>query len=140
VAPPSRGRCGSRQSERYDDTTRYPCPCCGYLVLDEEPGSYEICPICFWEDDVSQLRWPDSVGGANRPSLIEAQAAFAEIGAIEPRLVPYVRKPRDDDGRDPKWCPFDASRDEVEQRVPGVDYGMTYANDPTAYYYWVKSG
>jgi hypothetical protein len=28
------------------DTTRYPCPCCGYLVLDEEPGSYEICPIC----------------------------------------------------------------------------------------------
>ena len=55
-------------------------------------------------------------------------------------LVPYVREPRDDDARDPQWRPFDATRDEVEQRVPGVDYGMTYAKDPTAYYYWVKRG
>ncbi|WP_368483116.1 CPCC family cysteine-rich protein [Streptomyces niveus] len=23
----------------------YPCPCCGYLVLGDMPGSYEICPI-----------------------------------------------------------------------------------------------
>jgi Cysteine-rich CPCC len=111
------------------DTTRYPCPCCGYLVLDEEPGSYEICPICFWEDDLSQLRWPDSAGCANRPSLIEAQAAFAEIGAIEPRLVPYVRKPRDDYGRDPQWRPFDATRDEVEQHQPtGRSVGMSVAS------------
>jgi hypothetical protein len=56
---------------------RYPCPCCGYLVFEEEPGSYDICPICFWEDDLSQLRWLDSAGGANRPSLIEAQVTFA---------------------------------------------------------------
>jgi hypothetical protein len=122
------------------EMTRYPCPCCGYLVFDEQPGSYDICPICFWEDDLSQLRWLDSAGGANRPSLIEAQVTFAEIGAIEPRLVPHVREPRDDDARDPQWRPFDATRDELEERVPGVDYGMTYANDPTAYYYWVKRG
>jgi hypothetical protein len=122
------------------EMTRYPCPCCGYLVFEEKPGSYDICPICFWEDDLSQLRWPDSAGGANRPSLIEAQPAFAEIGAIEPRLVPHVREPRDDDAHDPQWRPFDATRDEVEQCVPGVDYGMTYAKDPTAYYYWVKRG
>jgi len=29
----------------------YPCPCCGYLVFTEPPGSYDICSICFWEDD-----------------------------------------------------------------------------------------
>jgi hypothetical protein len=109
-------------------------------MFDEMPGSYDICPICFWEDDLSQLRWPDSAGGANRPSLIEAQAVFAQIGAIEPRLVPHVRKPRDDDARDPQWRPFDATRDEVEEHVAGVDYGLTYASDRTAYYYWVKRG
>ncbi|MFJ2583135.1 CPCC family cysteine-rich protein [Streptomyces sp. NPDC087538] len=26
---------------------RYPCPCCGRLVLDEMPGAYAICPVCF---------------------------------------------------------------------------------------------
>src|ERR1700676_3036143 len=47
---------------------KHPCPCCGYRVL-EEPGAYEICPICGWEDDVSQLRFATMPGGANRPSL-----------------------------------------------------------------------
>lgn len=52
---------------------KYPCPCCGYLVFDESPGSHEICPICFWEDDLTQLRFPLMSGGANPVSLIEAQ-------------------------------------------------------------------
>lgn len=26
------------------------CPCCGYRTLRER-GDYEICKICFWEDD-----------------------------------------------------------------------------------------
>lgn len=30
---------------------RYPCPCCGHLVFEDPPGSYEICPVCFWEDE-----------------------------------------------------------------------------------------
>lgn len=49
---------------------KYPCPCCGYLVFDESPGSYEICPICFWEDDLSQLRFPRMSVGANRVSFL----------------------------------------------------------------------
>lgn len=47
----------------------YPCPCCGYLVFDEEPGSYDNCPVCGWEDDLSQLRFP-TMAGANRPLLL----------------------------------------------------------------------
>ena len=23
-----------------------PSPCCGYLTLEQPPGSYDICPIC----------------------------------------------------------------------------------------------
>ncbi|WP_442944423.1 CPCC family cysteine-rich protein [Nostoc sp.] len=27
----------------------YPCPCCGYKTLNiKPPGTYLICPICFW--------------------------------------------------------------------------------------------
>jgi hypothetical protein len=28
----------------------YPCPCCGFVTLSER-SVYEICPVCFWEDD-----------------------------------------------------------------------------------------
>ncbi|MFC5904955.1 CPCC family cysteine-rich protein [Streptomyces zhihengii] len=62
-------------------TLTIPCVCCGHLTLSEPPGSYEICPVCFWEDDRVQLRWPDWTGGANRPSLIEAQVNFTDFGA-----------------------------------------------------------
>jgi hypothetical protein len=39
------------------------CACCGFLVLDER-GSYAICPICFWEDDIVQIADPWCEGGA----------------------------------------------------------------------------
>lgn len=28
------------------------CPCCGYRTIKER-GWYEICPVCYWEDDGS---------------------------------------------------------------------------------------
>ena len=32
----------------------FPCPCCGYKTLSESAsGTYEICEICFWEDDMA---------------------------------------------------------------------------------------
>ena len=28
-----------------------PCPCCGSRTLEKlAPGTYQICPVCFWED------------------------------------------------------------------------------------------
>ena len=50
---------------------KYTCPCCGYLTFSEPPGFYEICKICYWEDDLSQLRFT-KIKGANNVSLIEA--------------------------------------------------------------------
>lgn len=32
------------------DEGPFACPCCGYLTLDER-GEFEICNVCFWEDD-----------------------------------------------------------------------------------------
>lgn len=114
----------------------YPCPCCGWLVFREPPGSYDICPICFWEDDLVQLRWPDFGGGANGPSLIDAQAIFAERGAMEERFLRHVRAPAPTEQHDPEWRPFDPEVDTIEGHVQGQDYGMKYVEHRTAYYYW----
>jgi len=27
------------------------CLCCGYRTIDER-GAFDICPVCFWEDEV----------------------------------------------------------------------------------------
>lgn len=74
------------------------CECCGHRTLrDLCPGSYEVCPICFWEDDLIQTRDPDFAGGANRQSLSEARRNYEMIGACEERALPHVRRPADDE-------------------------------------------
>lgn len=124
---------------RSDAVTAFPCPCCGYVVLEEPPGSYDICPICGWEDDVSQLRFPRMAGGANKVSLIEGQSNFAQHGDSDPRHPPLGRPPTAKDVRDPGWRPIDEARDEIEDLVPGIEYGATYPADATELYYWRSS-
>jgi len=80
-------------------------------VFCEPPGSYDICPICFWEDDVVQLAFPDLAGGANKCSLIEGQRNFAAIGACELRVQSHVRAPNDSEARNAAWRPLDPERD-----------------------------
>lgn len=73
---------------------RYPCPCCGYLTLVEPPtGTYDICAVCFWEDDTVQFRDPDSEGGANAVSLNQARENFRAHGVSEIRFRSNVRPP-----------------------------------------------
>lgn len=72
----------------------YPCPCCGHRVLDAMPGSYEICPVCFWEDDGVQFRWPTMAGGANKVSLIKAQGNYQHFGACPRRPATLRRSAR----------------------------------------------
>ena len=74
---------------------KYKCPCCGYYTLSEKAGgSFEICPVCFWEDDRVQLQNPDLAGGANGVSLNEAREQFRKCGASREDLKPYVRAPK----------------------------------------------
>jgi hypothetical protein len=114
----------------------YPCPCCGYVVFDEPPGSYAICPICFWEDDIVQLRFPAWAVGANRAALIDAQQNFQRVGASEPGFAQNCRAPTAGDKRDPGWRPVDLATDNIEAPPSGVDMGKTYPADATALYYW----
>ncbi len=94
-------------SQPQSSPKRYPCPCCGYYTLDQEPpGTFELCPICFWEDDGVQFRDPDYEGGANRESLRQAQRNFQEFGAMSKHAISAVRKPTPADKRKPNWKPL----------------------------------
>jgi hypothetical protein len=85
----------------------FPCACCGYLTLSEGThDTFEVCPICFWEDDFLQFRNPDMEGGANRESLREAQANFVRYGACDGPGNPHVRTPTDGDRRAVDWAPL----------------------------------
>ncbi|QNS02169.1 CPCC family cysteine-rich protein [Streptomyces xanthii] len=97
--------------------TRRPCPCCGHLVFDIEdgwPGSFAICPICFWEDDPQQFRWPFMPRGANRVSLVEAQKNFQAFGACDQQGRRFTRPPAGDEPLDPDWRPIDPAEDFFE--------------------------
>uniref|UniRef100_B8HL10 Cysteine-rich CPCC domain-containing protein n=1 Tax=Cyanothece sp. (strain PCC 7425 / ATCC 29141) TaxID=395961 RepID=B8HL10_CYAP4 len=81
----------------------YPCPCCGYKTLDQKPpGTYIICPICFWEDD-DELLYPLS----NLVSLRHAQRNFINFGACEELWINDVRSPQVDELREPDWQTID---------------------------------
>jgi hypothetical protein len=74
--------------------TRFRCLCCGCRTLTEAPpGTFEICPVCFWEDDLVQAKDPTYRGGANEVSLAEARETYLEIGASEERFLENVRAP-----------------------------------------------
>lgn len=78
------------------ERAKRPCPCCGYLTLDEEApedGDYDICLVCFWEDDPAQRDNPVDPNGANDVSLREARENFKRCGASKDSLAPHVRKP-----------------------------------------------
>ena len=74
---------------------RFACPCCGYKTLSER-GGYDICNVCFWEDDGKDNEDADVIrGGPNgKLSLSEARRNFADFGACEKRHIRNVRKPQ----------------------------------------------
>ena len=76
------------------DGSNYACPCCGNLTLPER-GGFDICPVCFWEDDGQDNQDADVVrGGPNYAlSLAAARENYSTIGACEERCVPHVRAP-----------------------------------------------
>lgn len=87
---------------------KFACPCCGYKTFRENPnGSYDICEVCFWEDDPIQLDDPEYEGGANRVSLKQGQKNYMEFGACEREMIKNVRQPNRDEQRDENWKPLE---------------------------------
>jgi hypothetical protein len=70
-----------------------PCPCCGRCTLDAH-GEYEICPVCWWEDDGSE---DESHSGPNGGIVLrEARQNFLQCGVFDPQrvdLLPHCHQP-----------------------------------------------
>jgi len=71
---------------------KYKCPCCGFLTLESE-NEYDICRVCFWEDDPYQREDETLAEGANKISLAEARSNYLAFGACEQAMRQYVRRP-----------------------------------------------
>lgn len=91
---------------------KFTCPCCGCLTLDER-GGYDICPVCFWEDDAylvinnGELEGirvdndiPDEAlldvpSGANHGlTLRQGRENYKKFDACEEEMISHVRKPK----------------------------------------------
>ena len=81
----------------------YPCPVCGHLTIEAQ-HDWDICPICFWEDDVGLYGRDDVVSPANRDmSLAQAQANYHRFGAVGLQFVKLVRPPTGEEKRQEGW-------------------------------------
>lgn len=94
------------------------CPCCGCFTLEEGGGNYEICPVCFWEDDPVQNKYPDMAGGANEVSLFQARENYRMYGVAQQRFAAHVRKPTEEE------MPY-----ESEKEFQSEDFGATDTAD-----------
>lgn len=89
---------------RVDPTNRQPCPCCGYPTLGGR-GGYEICELCWWEDDRQDDAQADEVrGGPNQGySLTQARQNFRQFLVMyEPERDRRVGGPDSETTRDAK--------------------------------------
>lgn len=66
----------------------YRCPCCNSKTLHGR-GQFELCPVCYWEDDGMEPSNPSA-----RTSLAQARANFQQFGACEERWKNHVRPPK----------------------------------------------
>lgn len=94
---------------------KFACPCCGCLTLDER-GGYDICEVCFWEDDAYPFATDGEIKGVlvdnpvsdeellDIPSMAnhgltlrEGRENFRKFGACEESMKKHVRPPRKDE-------------------------------------------
>ncbi len=86
---------------------KYKCPCCGFYTFEEKPSfytfrehsisNYDICPVCYWEDDLSAYDNPNEACSCNKVSLNQARINFAAFGACVKDMKRYTRQPKDDE-------------------------------------------
>lgn len=74
---------------------RHQCVCCGYytLVGTKEDIAWDICPVCFWENDISGTD-PEEYSGANHMTLAQGRENYEKYGACNQSDLQYVRLPQ----------------------------------------------
>lgn len=85
-------------SQPTEPVKTYRCPCCRFKTLYGRQG-FEMCPVCWWEDDGQDDQDADTVrGGPNGfLSLTQARENFVKYGASDLSFVDKVRGPLDEE-------------------------------------------
>ena len=66
------------------------CDCCDFYTISKN-CDYEICPICFWEQDAFGISEPEAYSGANHGlTLLEGRHNFRDFGACSKRFISKV--------------------------------------------------
>ena len=65
----------------------FACPCCLYQTLTRH-AEYEICPLCFWEDDGASE--PDDYSSPNHMTVAQGQLNFARYGACDQTMLKNI--------------------------------------------------
>ena len=95
------------------DSEMYFCLCCGYQTLDDKPpGTYLVCPICFWTDvegDYGIIK-----------ELRQAQLNYVSKGASDSLWLQQVRRLSKQDLRNPNWKLLDLEIREEGEKVKNL--------------------
>ncbi len=85
-------------SKPYEPHSTYRCPCCRFKTLHGRWG-FELCPICFWEDDgLIDLDADQVRGGPNGLlSLTEARIVYDRYKACDSKFASKVRAPNSEE-------------------------------------------
>jgi len=88
------GREDNQEPSSASPQRKFACPCCGFRTLEgKQPGTFEICEVCYWEDDPLQYANQEESRGSNGVSLMQGRKNFSTFGACEERYKAAVRKP-----------------------------------------------
>ncbi|MDB5345215.1 MAG: hypothetical protein JWP89_3592 [Schlesneria sp.] len=82
---------------------KWTCFICGHKTLDSR-CDWDICPVCFWEDDTYVDENQDESSPANGDMRVsEAQANYIVHGCCCLAVLSHVRAPKRDEALDPDW-------------------------------------
>ena len=71
----------------------YPCPCCGNLTAryPRKNAVADICPVCFWENDVFSPGEDDPSDENHGMTLRQGREAYKRLGAVREDFLRFVR-------------------------------------------------
>lgn len=69
------------------------CPCCGFYTIDDDTVIVDICPVCFWQYDVTAQSYPQKIIGPNKVTLNTAISNYKKIGVSDINFKGKVRLP-----------------------------------------------
>ncbi len=119
---------------------RFPnaCPCCGYATLDER-GGWDICRICWWEDDGQDNDNATVVAGGpnSNVSLARARLNFITSGIFQPKREDLRQSQESTDGIE-RLRVFTYAPDSQTLTEDGTDWNVSVAqldDDSAASYF-----